>query len=83
MTDDRILEKKLEHYATEPEDFTADGELTVTVTLNEYRALLKDSVELRFIKRERDKLLKERERACEPAEGAGELNQTPLRKGVL
>lgn len=62
MTDDRILEKKLDHYATESIDFEAEGELTVTVTLNEYRSLVRDSVEKQYIKREKNSLAEEVEK---------------------
>ncbi|MEE0873987.1 MAG: hypothetical protein UIH27_11080 [Ruminococcus sp.] len=46
MYDTRILEKKLEDSATKNTDFAADGELTVTITVHEYRKLVEDSVKL-------------------------------------
>ena len=39
---DVILDKKTERYEFEKENFLASGELTVTITLGEYRQLLKD-----------------------------------------
>lgn len=35
-----ILDKKFEHYDWKAKDFAAEGELTVTITLAEYRALV-------------------------------------------
>lgn len=48
MYDNRILEKKLEDSATKSTDFAADGELTVTITVHEYRKLVEDSVKLLY-----------------------------------
>lgn len=39
---DVILDKKLDDYRTNDNDFLASGELTVTITLEEYRTLVKD-----------------------------------------
>ena len=36
-----ILDKKFEHYDYKAIDYVAEGELTITITLAEYRALLK------------------------------------------
>ena len=35
-----ILDKKIEHYDWRAKDFVAEGELTITITLAEYRALV-------------------------------------------
>ncbi len=35
-----ILDKKLDAYSFEKNDFAASGELTVTITLSEYRSLV-------------------------------------------
>ena len=35
-----ILDKKIEHYDWNAKDFVAEGELTITITLAEYRALV-------------------------------------------
>ena len=35
-----ILDKKIEHYDWKAKDFVAEGELTITITLAEYRALI-------------------------------------------
>ena len=40
---DVILEKKLDVYGTNNNDFVAQGEITVTITLNEYRKLVTDN----------------------------------------
>ena len=37
---DAIQDKKLEHYSWKPQDFLAGQELTVTITLGEYRELV-------------------------------------------
>jgi hypothetical protein len=34
------LDKKIEHYDWKAKDFVAEGELTITITLAEYRALV-------------------------------------------
>lgn len=39
---DVILDKKIEGYSYKNENFLASGELTVTITLSEYRQLVKD-----------------------------------------
>lgn len=44
-TKDILLEKKLDGYSVNSDNFTIPSEITVTITLNEYRNLLKiDSV---------------------------------------
>lgn len=35
-----ILDKKIEHFDWKAKDFVAEGELTITITLAEYRALV-------------------------------------------
>lgn len=35
-----ILDKKMEHYRWDAKDYVAENELTVTITLAEYRALI-------------------------------------------
>lgn len=39
---DQILDKKLNDYSSYLRDFKAEGELLVTITLNEYRSLVDD-----------------------------------------
>ena len=39
---DVILDKKLDNYGSNNNDFLASGELTVTITLEEYRKLVRD-----------------------------------------
>lgn len=39
---DQILEKKLNDYSSYMRDFKAEGELVVTITLNEYRSLMEE-----------------------------------------
>lgn len=39
---DKILDKKMDDYSSMLRDFKADGELLVTITLNEYRFLVDD-----------------------------------------
>lgn len=40
ISTDVILDRKLDRYGTNDNDFVADKELTVTITLNEYRDLV-------------------------------------------
>ena len=42
LKQDQILEKKMDDYSSMLRDFKADGELLVTITLNEYRFLVDD-----------------------------------------
>ena len=35
-----ILDKKMEHYRWDARDYVAEGEITITITLAEYRALI-------------------------------------------
>jgi hypothetical protein len=43
-----ILEKKLDGYSSKVEDFVAPGELTVTITLSEYRQLVATAAEKNY-----------------------------------
>lgn len=40
--EESLLKKKLESYSSEQNDFQAENELTVKITLNEYRNLIKE-----------------------------------------
>lgn len=42
-TKDVILDKKMDGYSFEKKDFVASGEITVTITLGEYRRLIADN----------------------------------------
>ena len=35
-----ILDKKMEHYRWDAKDYVAEGEITITITLAEYRSLV-------------------------------------------
>ena len=54
---DVILDKKLDRYGFDNNDFLAAGELTVTITLSEYRKLVKDvaTAQARIDKAEADR----------------------------
>ena len=54
---DVLLDKKLDRYGFENNDFVASGELTVTITLSEYRKLVKDcaTAQARIDKAEADR----------------------------
>ena len=54
---DVLLDKKLDRYGFENNDFLASGELTVTITLSEYRKLVKDvaTAQARIDKAEADR----------------------------
>lgn len=60
---DVLLDKKLDRYGFENNDFLASGELTVTITLSEYRKLVKDvaTAQARIDKAEADKYERNRE----------------------
>ena len=60
---DAILDKKLESYCYHNKDFVAQGEITVEITLNEYRELIKDSVtaSIRIDEANKDKYNREAE----------------------
>ena len=60
---DVILDKKLDRYGFDNNDFLAAGELTVTITLSEYRKLVKDvaTAQARIDKAEADRYDRNRE----------------------
>lgn len=60
---DVLLDKKLDRYGFENNDFLASGELTVTITLSEYRKLVKDvaTAQARIDKAEADRYDRNRE----------------------
>ena len=60
---DVLLDKKLDRYSFDNNDFLAAGELTVTVTLSEYRKLVKDvaTAQARIDKAEADRYDRNRE----------------------
>lgn len=60
---DVLLDKKLDRYGFENNDFLASGELTVTITLSEYRKLVKDcaTAQARIDKAESDRYDRNRE----------------------
>lgn len=60
---DVLLDKKLDRYGFENNDFLAAGELTVTITLSEYRKLVKDvaTAQARIDKAEADRYDRNRE----------------------
>lgn len=62
MYDNKILEKKLADGTINNTDIAADGELTVTITVHEYRQLVKDSVRLSYTSKELDDTLTELDR---------------------
>ena len=60
---DVLLDKKLDRYGFDNNDFLASGELTVTITLSEYRKLVKDvaTAQARIDKAEADRYDRNRE----------------------
>ena len=60
---DVLLDKKLDSYGFDKTDFIAAGELTVTITLGEYRKLVKDvaTAQARIDKAEADRYDRNRE----------------------
>lgn len=52
LKQDQILEKKMDDYSSMLRDFKADGELLVTITLNEYRFLVDDRATNRYYSNE-------------------------------
>jgi len=52
MIGEKLLNTKMEHYSFDPLNYKAEDELMVTITLGEYRELVKDSAK-------RDALLSE------------------------
>lgn len=43
MTEEKLFNEKMEHYSFDPRDFKVEDELMVTITLGEYRELVKNS----------------------------------------
>ena len=62
---DVLLDKKLDSYGFDKTDFLAAGELTVTITLGEYRKLVKDvaTAQARIDKAEADRYERNSENA--------------------
>ena len=58
LKQDQILEKKMNDYSSTLRDFKAEGELLVTITLNEYRSLVDDRAANRNYSSERYDLRK-------------------------
>lgn len=60
---DVILDKKLGNYGTNDNDFLASGELTVTITLEEYRRLVRECATREYCisEAEKDKYTREHE----------------------
>lgn len=48
MNSEKIFEKKTNNFEFELNDIPVEGELMVTITLNEYRKLITQAAELRF-----------------------------------
>jgi hypothetical protein len=60
-----ILDKKIEHFDWKAKDFVAEGELTITITLAEYRALIASEAtkEHEIAKANKDKYKRDEENA--------------------
>ena len=60
---DVILDRKMDGYGFEEKDFVASGEITVTITLGEYRQLIKDcaTAQARIDKANEDKYKRDAE----------------------
>lgn len=60
---DVILDRKIDRYNFEDDNFLASGELTVTITLSEYRKLVKDcaTAQVRIDKANEDKYKRDAE----------------------
>ena len=43
MAEEKLLNAKMEHYSFDPLNYKAEDELMVTITLGEYRELVKES----------------------------------------
>lgn len=67
---DMVLDKKLDSYGYEHHNFLADGEISVTITLDEYRKLVKDcaTAESRIKKAEEDRYERNQENESLKAE---------------
>lgn len=46
--EETLIKKKIDSYSSELNDFQAENELTVEITLNEYRSLIKDAAISRY-----------------------------------
>ena len=83
---DVILDKKLDGYGTNNNDFLASGELTVTITLEEYRKLVEKCATREYCinEAEKDKYVRESENEelrKENAELKAELYELQKRVG--
>ena len=69
---DVILDKKMDGYSFEKKDFVASGEITVTITLGEYRKLIADNAtaQQRIDKANEDKYSRESENEALKKENA-------------
>ena len=69
---DVLLDKKLDRYGFDNNDFLAAGELTVTITLSEYRKLVKDvaTAQVRIDKANEDKYKRDAENEALKKENA-------------
>jgi hypothetical protein len=63
MEDSRVIKMKTDEYSSNKDNFEIDGELTVTITLNEYRNLVSVSAtkDLLVKQAESDKYTREQE----------------------
>lgn len=63
MEDSRVIKMKTDEYSSNKDNFEIDGELTVTITLNEYRSLVSVSAtkDLLVKQAESDKYTREQE----------------------
>ena len=63
MEDNRVIKMKTDEYSSNKDNFEIDGELTVTITLNEYRNLVSVSAtkDLLVKQAESDKYTREQE----------------------
>ena len=63
MEDSRVIKMKTDEYSSNKDNFEIDGELTVTITLNEYRNLVSISAtkDLLVKQAESDKYTREQE----------------------
>ena len=63
MEDSRVIKMKTDEYSSNKDNFEIDGELTVTITLNEYRNLVSVSAtkDLLVKQAENDKYTREQE----------------------
>ena len=66
MEDSRVIKMKTDEYSSNKDNFEIDGELTVTITLNEYRNLVSVSAtkDLLVKQAESDKYTREQENSA-------------------